>query len=214
MTTPDLTLHVDTFYISPYAMSVFVALEEKFLPYTVQTVPLHERGQHQPSYRARTHRVPVLRHDDYWLAESSAICEYLAEAFPFPDHPRIFPTDLRERGICREVQAFVRSDLMAIREERPANTVWYATPTAPLSPAGKLAASKLVEFATALIPDRRTSLFDAWCIADVDLAMMLQRLNQNRDPLPANLVAYAEAQWQRPSIVRWCALPRAPYVPY
>ena len=50
------------------------------------------RKEHQaPSYRAHTGRVPALQHGDFWLAESSAICEYLAEAFPAPTHPRIFP---------------------------------------------------------------------------------------------------------------------------
>lgn len=215
MTTPDLTLHVDAFYISPYAMTAFVALEEKGLPYTLATVPLHERAQHQPAYQARTRRVPALRHDDFMLAESTAIAEYLAETFSSSNgFPRLFPADLRERAICREVQAWLRSDLMAIRQERPTHTIWYAPTTASLSPDGRAAAGKLIELASTLIPDRRTTLFGAWCIADADLGLMLQRLNQNGDQLPANLVAYAEAQWQRPSVAKWCNLPRAPYIPY
>ncbi len=215
MSAPDLTLYVDALFISPYAMSAFVALEEKRLPYRLETVPLHDRAQHQPAYQARTRRVPALRHDAYWLAESSAIAEYLAETFSSSTgYPRLFPADLRERGICREVQAWLRSDLMAIREERPTHTIWYAPATSPLSPAGRLAAAKLVEVATALIPDQRTTLFGAWCIADADLGLMLQRLHRSGEPLPANLVAYAEAQWQRPSVAKWCHLPRPPYVPY
>lgn len=213
MTTP-LTLYVDALYLSPYAMSAYVALQEKQLPFALHPVPLHEQAQLDADYPARTRRVPLLCHGDYLLAESSAIAEYLAESFPFPDNPRIFPADLRQRGVCREVQAFLRSDLMAIRQERPTHTIWYAPATAPLSADGQAAAAKLIAFATTLIPDRRTTLFDDWCIADADLGVMLQRLLHSGDPLPAHLAAYAEAQWRRPSVATWCDLPRAPYVAY
>ena len=44
-----------------------------------------------PAYRDRslTAKVPALEHDDFWLAESSAIAEYLEEAFPPPGHPAL-----------------------------------------------------------------------------------------------------------------------------
>jgi glutathione S-transferase len=212
--TDPLTLHVDAFFISPYAMSAFVALEEKRLPYTLAPVALH-RGEHLAAgFGGRTGRVPALQHGDYWLAESSAICEYLAETFPYPGHPRIFPADLRERGICREVQAWLRSDLLAIRQERPTHTLWYERATEPLSAAGVAAAERLIQVASALVRDGRATLFDRWCIADADLGLMLQRLHHSGDPLPPRLAAYAEAQWQRPSVRAWCERSRAPYVPY
>src|SRR5687768_10313302 len=133
-----LTLYVDSNYDSPYAMSAFVALEEKRLPYTLKTLHLKGGEHRQGSYRAATGRVPALQHGDYWLAESSAIAEYLAETFPFPDHPRIFPEDLRQRGISRMIQAWVRSDFMDIRTERSTETVFFARTEAPLSPAAAL----------------------------------------------------------------------------
>src|SRR5262245_37143886 len=118
MAPSPLILHVDAFFISPYAMSAFVALEEKQLDYTLATVALHERAQRAAGFRGRLGRVPVLEHGDFVLSESSAIDEYLADIFPHPAHPRIYPTDLRERAICREVQAWLRSDLAPLREER------------------------------------------------------------------------------------------------
>ena len=39
-----------------------------------------------------------------------------------------------------------------------------------------------------------------WSIADVDLALMLNRLIMNGDQVPLPLVRYAGAQWQRPSV--------------
>ncbi|WP_440215055.1 hypothetical protein, partial [Corynebacterium striatum] len=50
--------------------------------------------------------------------------------------------------------------------------------------------------------------FGAWSIVDVDLAVMLNRLILNGDNVPAELVAYAQHQWQRPSVQAWVNLHR------
>jgi len=208
VSAPELTLYVDANYDSPWAMSAFVALEEKRLPYRLETVSLSKQETFAPGYRARTHRVPALRKGDFWLAESTAIAEYLAETFPFPKHPRIFPEDLEERAVCRELQAWLRSDLAPLRQERPTTTRWFARATAPLSPAAEAAARRLLEAVEPLLAHGRPTLFAQWCIADADLGLMLQRLNLNGAPLPAKVKTYAEAQWQRPSVAKWNALPR------
>jgi glutathione S-transferase len=212
----DLTLYVDGFWISPYALSAYVALKEKGLPFEVKEVPLDKKEHHRPEYRdsSLTGRVPSLRHGDYWLSESSAIAEYLAETFPFPKYPRIFPENLQERGRARQIQAWIRSDLMPIRGERPTWSIFYERAKAPLSPEAEEEVERLLRLANHLIPEGRTTLFDAWCLADTDLAVMLQRLNVNGHPLPAKVKAYAEAQWQRPSVQEWVNRPRRPYVPY
>lgn len=212
--TEALTLYVDAAWVSPYALSAFVALEEKRLPYSVKEVSLPKKEHHQPGYQSHTGRVPALQHGDWWLAESSAIAEYLAETFPFPKHPRLFPEDLRERGLCREIQAWVRSDMLPIRAERPTSSLWQGTKVAPLSAEGRAAADRLVAVASRWVREGRTSLFDQWCIADTDLAVMLQRLNLNGDPLPATLKAFAEAQWDRPSVRKWTDRQRPPFAPY
>lgn len=204
----DLTLYVDANYDSPWAMSAFVALEEKGLPYQLKTVTLSKKETQRPEYGARTRRVPALRRADFWLAESTAIAEYLAETYPFPKHPRLFPEDLEQRAVCRELQAWLRSDLAVVRQERPTSTIWFERAPAPLSPAAQEAVARLLEAIEPLIAEGRTTLFDAWCIADTDLGLMLQRLNLNGAPLPAKVKAYAEAQWRRPSVAKWNALPR------
>ena len=209
-----LTLYVDSHWISPYALSAFVALEEKGLPYTVKEVSLPKKEHHGPEYRAHTGRVPALQHGDFWLAESQAIAEYLAETFPFPTYPRLFPEELKERAICREVMAWLRSDLLPLREERSTNTIWYEATTKPLSPAAQAAVARLLAACERLIPQGETTLFGAWCLADADLAMMLQRLCANADPLPAKVKAYVEANWARPSIQKWCSHERPAFVPY
>jgi glutathione S-transferase len=204
----ELTLYVDANYDSPWAMSAFVALEEKQLPYELVTKVLSKRETFAAGYGARTKKIPSLRRGDFWLAESMAITEYLAESFPFPKHPRLYPENLEERATCREVQSFLRTDLMAIRQERPTTTLWFARATTPLSAEAEATVKRLVDAVEPLLAHGRPTLFASWCIADADLALMLQRLNLNGTALPPKLKAYAEANWLRPSVAKWNALPR------
>lgn len=50
------------------------------------------------------------------------------------------------------------------------------------------------------------NLFGEWCIADTDLALMINRLALHGDDVPAPLTEYAAFQWQRASVQRFIAL--------
>lgn len=208
-----LVLHSDRFWISPYVFSCFVALREKGLPFEVRDVGLDRGDQLTSEYRARsiTARVPALDDGDFSLAESQAILEYLEDTHPAPP---IFPKDARDRARARQVLGWVRSDLDALRAERPTTTMFYERATTPLTDKGRAAAEKLVAVADRLVPNGRTQLFDAWCIADSDLAFMLHRLILNGHDVPAKVRAFAEAQWKRPSVAEYVAHARPAYVPY
>ncbi len=205
----ELTLYVDAAYVSPWALSAFVALEEKQLPYRLQPVDLAQGGTRAAGFPGRTHRIPTLTRGAFALAESVAIAEYLAESFPFPKHPRLYPENLDWRGTCRELQGWYRTALTNLRRERPTSTLWGPRATTPLSPEARADAGELIAVLTPLLSPGKTTLFDAWCIADTDTALMLQRLNLNGEALPPALKAYAEGQWVRPSVQKWHALPRA-----
>lgn len=202
-------LTVDREFCSPYALSAYVALREKDVPFELAAIDLAGGQQHQAAFatRAVTRRVPLLELDGFELTESSAIAEYLDEAFPARG-AALYPRGLRDRARARQVQAWLRSDLGALREERSTATVFIAPSGRPLSPAGRAAADKLVAAAEALVPADAGAMFGDWCIADTDLAMMLQRLLASGDPLPDRLAAYARAQWARPAVAAWRALPR------
>jgi glutathione S-transferase len=184
-------------------MSVYVALTEKRLPFEVRLIDLGagEQRMHPYQCRALTSRVPALTHADFNLTESSVIAEYLDEAFPPPEHAALFPSGMRERARVRQLQAWLRSDLGALRQERPTETVFHGESGQPLSDAAHAAAAKLIHVANHLVGVGQTTLFDDWCIADTDLAVMLKRLSN--DDLPDPLRAYADAQWQRPSVQKW-----------
>jgi glutathione S-transferase len=203
----SFSLHVDSLFTSPYALSVFVALTEKGLPFTVHTVNLDAGHQHHSDYadRAPTARVPALVESggeaDFVLTESTAITEYLDEAFPAPEYLALYPADRRQRARARQIQAWLRSDLMPIRVERDAETVFFNKPCQPLTEAGQAAAAKLIRVAGQFV--QGANLFGEWSIADVDLAMMLNRLILSGEEVPQKLRDYAAGQWRRPSVMLW-----------
>jgi glutathione S-transferase len=56
------------------------------------------------------------------------------------------------------------------------------------------------------VSEGQSFLTGEFSIADVDLAMMLQRLIHNGDPVPAHLAEYANGVWRRPSVHKWLGL--------
>jgi len=203
----SLTLYVDRNRISPYALSTFVCLSEKQIAFTVQDVDLDAGAARQPPFSdlSLTQRVPAIDHDGFILTESNAIADYLDDVFEAPAYPSLLPRDARQRARARQVQAWLRSDLLALRKERDSTVVFYPPRAdhAPLSPAAQAAGDKLLHIAGALL--QGTSLFDAWSIADTDLALMLLRLIKSGEPVPQPLRDYAAAQWQRPGVQQWLA---------
>lgn len=205
MSSPPLRLFVDAGFNSPYAMSVFVALHEKGLSFELERVDL-AAGQHlQPEYRARslTARVPTLEQGRLSLSESSAITEYLEEVFPPPTYAAVYPQDPVARAQARQIQAWLRSDLLPIREERPTTVIFRQQREKALSAQARLAAEKLFRASAALLERHGSSLFGRWCIADTDLALMLKRLVAHGDAVPEPLAAYVQQQWRRPSVQAW-----------
>jgi glutathione S-transferase len=205
-----LRLYVDAQFASPYAMSVFVALHEKQLAFDMKAVDLGALEHRAAGFSqlSLTQRVPTLVHGDFALSESSAITEYIDENFA--TGTALYPSGPRNRARARQLQAWLRSDLMPIRQERPTEVIFYGPASAPLSTAAHRAAKTLFQVAQALLADGAENLFGNWSIADVDLALMLNRLVMNGDAVPQRLASYADRQWQRPSVQRWVALERPP----
>ncbi|WP_439865009.1 glutathione transferase [Pseudomonas antarctica] len=202
MNRPSLRLYVDAQFTSPYALAAFVTLREKGLAFDTLTVDL-DTAQHQTPAFAQlslTRRVPTLVDGDFALSESSAICEYLEQVYP--DTP-VYPADPKQRARARQVQAWLRSDLLPIRQERSTLVVFYGQSMPPLSPVAQAAANTLINAAQVLLAGNPAYLFGQWSIADVDLAVMLNRLILNGDSVPAELVDYAQRQWQRPAVQEW-----------
>jgi glutathione S-transferase len=204
-----MLLYVDAQYASPYAMSVFVGLKEKGIQFDMQTLDLEAGANRAPGYArtSLTQRVPSLVDDDFQLSESSAITEYLDDVYP---GAALYPAEPEAKARARQIQAWLRSDLLPIRQERSTEVLFYRPSNTPLSAAAEQAAQKLFTAADALLAQDHEHLFETWCIADVDLALMLNRLVLNGDAVPARLADYAKRQWERASVQAWVNLPRPP----
>jgi len=102
MQVEDFLLHVDVQFASPYAMSAFISLTEKALPFDIKTVDLNsaEILREEFARKSITRRVPTLVYGQFCLSESSAIAEYLEDAFPNIGE-RLYPSDARQRARAR-----------------------------------------------------------------------------------------------------------------
>ncbi|SEI10740.1 glutathione transferase [Pseudomonas asplenii] len=215
MLEQKLTLHVGADFVSAFAMSAFVALKEKELPFDIVTVDLKKRDNYLPAYRdlSLTCKVPTLVHNGFALTESSAIAEYLDEAFADAGHKSVLPRGLQERARARQLQAWLRSDLLVIRQERPADLIYFGKRDQPLSDAAKAAVERLYRVAGTFLGDSDGHLFGDWSIADTDLAIMLNRLLANGDEMPEPLAAYVRRQWSRASVQAWVGQERVTPLP-
>ena len=209
MESTKLKLYVGADFVSAFAMSAFVALKEKQLSFELVTLDLKARENYQASYRdvSLTCKIPTLVHEGFALSESSAIAEYLEEVAP--GHKRLFPQDIKQRVRARQLQAWLRSDLLVIRKERPADLIYFGKKETPLSDEGQAAVGRLFFVAERLLGEGADHLFGDWSIADTDLAIMLNRLLANGDQVPARLAAYVRRQWDRDSVRAWMDIERA-----
>lgn len=214
-TTP-FQLYLDSFWISPYAFSAYVAITEKGIPFETVEVARYKDDNRNPQYQkpSITGRIPALVHDGFWLAESSAIAEYLEDLFPAPKYTALLPKNEKDRARARMVMAWIRSDFMPIREERPTWSMFYERATVPLSPEGEISAKRLIEASLDLLSPKTNSLFDTWSIADSDLAFMLARLKINGHDIGPKLNDYVNTQWNRPSVKSFADRKRPAYIPY
>jgi glutathione S-transferase len=203
-----LTLFGERHWDSPFVFTVFVALREKGIAFEERELDLARGDQKGAAYAGQslTARVPAIDHDGFFLSESLAIVEYLEETFP---EPRLLPASVRDRARARQVLTWLRSDLNALRRDRPTTTMFFARATTPLTAEGRADADKLVRVASQLVAGGRRTLFDGWSIADADLAFMLHRLILNDEPVPPDVRAHAAAHWERPSVRAFRDHPRA-----
>jgi glutathione S-transferase len=213
----SLTLYIDGYFVNQWDASCVVALEEKQLSYSTARALLRDGGGVPPALLARTNigRVPALQHGDVWLAESSAIIEYLEEAFPPPEYPRLLPAAAHARAKARQWMSFVRSDLFALRTERSWWMCVYPEQQQqprPLSRDGERDARELVELIERLAAAGELDAAQ-WNMAHADLALTLLRLAYTKYPLPDRARAFLDTALKRPSLRAYIEHPRPPFPP-
>jgi glutathione S-transferase len=92
---------------SPYVRAPLLALEEKGLPWRLDSLAMG--GNRTPDYKARLHpfaKIPVLDHGDFRLYETRAILDYIDQIAP---EPALTPTDPKLRARMNQVIGIVDS---------------------------------------------------------------------------------------------------------
>src|SRR5262249_17988840 len=137
----DLTLWVDAFWISPYAFSSFVALEEKQLPYEVQEVAMHRAENRAPDYarRSLTARVPMPGHAVFFPPEPAPLPAFRDDLSPGTPRPLLGVG--RRRPRARRGMVWGRGVLSPPREGPSPTPIFTEPATEPLSRAAERAAT-------------------------------------------------------------------------
>ncbi len=205
----QLTLYVDGYFANPFDATVFIALTEKQLAFSTARALLRDGQGLPPGLASKTaiSRVPALQHGDFVLTESIAIADYLEDVFP--ERP-VYPRDPRGRARARQIMAWVRYDLGAMRWERPWFTTLWPVPVPPLTPNALREATELVDVVGRLIAQGD---LEAWNIAHADLALTLARVRSEDLALPENVAAFKARTYAHPAVRAYIDHPRPPHPP-
>jgi glutathione S-transferase len=204
-----LTLIADSRFVSPWVLSVWTALKEKNLSFTVQTLDLAKGEARAPAHvRASvTGKVPALRVGDRTLSESFAILEYIEDAYPSAQP--LLAHDLFERARDRQLMSWLRTDLFQLRKCMPFEGITdpgFVPP--PMTAEAHAEADKLLQIvATRAVPSHARQP----TMADFELAFAIRRLIRfdKRDLAHHALAtAFSNELWKRPSVQSWVKLPR------
>lgn len=211
MNEEPLILYTEAYWLSPWDCACWVALREKGLPFA-RSIAILPGGHLMEELRTHTvaARVPALQHGAFWLSDSQAIIEYLEDAFP---RTPVLPRPPRERARARQVSLLARTGLPALRRERPAYMLFYPTSPPPLSAEARGEAEELLDVVARLGVGRGQWTFGDFSVTDADLAFALQRLRRTGHELSAELVAYIDRVWERPSVRDYVGHPRPPNPP-
>jgi glutathione S-transferase len=209
----QLTLYCDGYFANPWDATCFVALEEKQLEYSAARALLRDGQGVPPALRSRTSiaRIPALQHGEFWLTESIAIVEYLEEMFAPPHYPALLPADRQCRARARQIMAWLRIELLALRAERPFwRTIYPSASPPPLSAAAEREAADLIDL---VVRFSANGDLNEWSIAHADLAFTLSRLDRAGYPMPDAVQRLLDEHEMRPSVRTYLEHPRPPNPP-
>ncbi|MDR9754629.1 glutathione S-transferase [Pseudomonas sp. SZMC_28357] len=188
---------------SSWSLRAALALELAGASYSEELVWLG-----QPDSRANllkhspTGKVPLLKTEHGTIADSLAICEYLAERFPAT---ALWPEDIAARAQARSACAQMHSGFFGMRTHMP----FDLSRDAPL-PSVPAEVQADIERMLALWAECRAAatesgafLFGHISLADAFFAPIAVRLRTYQVPLPAADEAYVDTVYQWPAFQAW-----------
>ncbi len=157
---------------SSWSMRAWLALREKSVPFTERRLDLFDPAQQREFEALPTAMVPVLIHDGLVLAETTAIFEYLEEAFP---HPRLWPAPPAARARARMLVAWMATGFLAVRTHMSFEHTFHQDLSGPPDEALREANRLLDAWDTALRESGGPFLFGMLSYADLTFVPVLRR---------------------------------------
>lgn len=115
----QLTLVIGNKNYSSWSLRPWLLLSYFNIPFTEVRIPLYREDTSESlSQWSPSGLVPVLKHGEFAVWDSLAICEYLQELYP--DYS-FWPNDIKARAVARSVSAEMHSGFMALRSSMPMN---------------------------------------------------------------------------------------------
>jgi glutathione S-transferase len=104
---------------SSWSLRAWLVLKHLAIPFEEVVIPLYrEESRNTLLHYSPSGKVPVLKHGEYTIWDSLAICEYLSEIFP---DRRLWPADLHARAYARSISAEMHSEFQNLRQNMPMN---------------------------------------------------------------------------------------------
>ena len=196
---------------STWSLRPWLALKKTGAPFTEVLIALRqENGLTEAAIKSHSASglIPVLKDGDLTIADSLAICEYLAERFPDAD---LWPRDPAARALARSAACEMHSGFASLRSECPMD---LAAPirVADLSDGAHKDLHRLADLWNGLLVRFGGPWLGGseWGIADAfftPVATRLRtygvRLSDFGDPGPGS--RYAERLLERPDFLAWQA---------
>ena len=104
---------------SSWSLRAWLVLKHLLVPFEEVVIPLYrDESRNTLLHYSPSVKVPVLKHGEYTVWDSLAICEYLSDIFP--DH-YLWPADSHARAYARSISAEMHSGFQNLRQNMPMN---------------------------------------------------------------------------------------------
>lgn len=195
---------------SSWSMRPWVALTQAGIAFTERKLRLDDFTPESSFKHAITAihpagLVPVLLAGPLVIADTLAICEYLAEQYP---EKHLWPADVAARAQARSAAAQMHSGFSGLRSALPMNIEAQLADVGERLLANDAAlrvdlARLFTLWRSLLAQSGGPLLFGGFCIADAFYAPVVMRLLSYAIPIPDDLRPYVQAVQQLTSVQAW-----------
>lgn len=209
----DLKLVIGSKSVSSWSLRPWLALKHAGVNFEEIVIPLDRPETREKIARySPSGRVPVLIDGDLVVWDSLAICEYLAEKFPYAE---LWPLDLKQRAKARAISAEMHAGFSCLRQQLSMNL--KVKKKSGSGPSEKQSAVELkTETQTdidriqqiwreSLLASGGPFLFGPFTIADAMFAPVATRFQTYSVPYHPDLELYIQAILNLPAMRQWIA---------